>query len=297
MKKLSLILLSSLVLGACSLPFGILKKAVLDVKSDPVSTVYINEEHAGSTPFYKDDLKPGTYTIKLVQESDPEITWQTKVTLKPQLLTNITRRFGSTPDTSSDFTISLEPNSRSDQTSITVITLPDSAVVKLDGQPIGFSIIDLDDVKEGDHQIDIGSPGFQQLSIPIKAVTGYNLIISAHLAKDRGLSLDPTPTPATQSAVTSPSPSPFPNSTPTPRPTNATSSATPDKPYVTITDTPTGWLRVRSEPSGLTDNEVGKVTVGESYSFIESNQVGWYKIEYSPSKQGWISAQYAKLVN
>ena len=144
MKKLFIILASSLIFSACSLPFTKTQKSALDVKSDSVATVYLNGDHVGSTPFYKDDLKPGEYTVKLSLESDSNNSWQTQVILKPQLLTNITKFFGNSPEESQHFILSLEKISDKENSKITVITLPDSAVIKIDSQPVGFSPGDKD---------------------------------------------------------------------------------------------------------------------------------------------------------
>lgn len=310
MKKTIFIVVSSIVLSACTMPFSKSQKSALDVKSDPVAAVYINGDHVGSTPFQKEGLKPGEYTVKLVVESNPEKEWQTQVVLKPSLLTNITRFFGDTEDVSSHFTLSLEKNGNKDSGDITVISLPDSAVVKRDGQPIGFAPVEMTYLSPADYQISVGSPGYKQLAIPIKAIAGHKLTISAKLAKDKDVTkpLESTPEASTSAAVaaSSPAPSPSPSlASPSPTPkaspkasaSPVTSTAgIPAKPFVTILDTPTGWLRVRSEPSGVTENEVGKVDVGKSFPFLKNNGTGWYQIEYEEDKQGWISAQYAKLV-
>lgn len=295
MRKLLPIIFFSLFLSACTFP-GKSSKAVLDIKSDPVAAVYLNENHVGVTPFYQDNIKPGDYTIKLVVESNQSQTWQTQVNLKPRLLTNITKTFGVTEETSSHYTLSLETGSSSDTTQITVITTPDSAVVKKDGQPAGFTPVETSGVSPGDHQISIGSPGYKQIVIPINAIAGYHLTISAKLAKDKDMSAPPDSTTATPSGILTPSPTPAGKSVvPSPTAKSASSSALPAKPFVTITETETGWLRVRSEPTGVGDNEVGKIDVGKSYPFKISNQTGWYQIEYASGKLGWISAKYAKL--
>ncbi|MFC1653424.1 PEGA domain-containing protein [Patescibacteria group bacterium] len=293
MKKIITIALLSILLGACTVPFTKTKKSALDIKSEPKAAVFLNGDHVGSTPFYKDDLKPGDYTVKLSLESDPGRTWQTQTSLKPQLLTNITKSFGETEEVSSHFTLSLEPLSKTEETKITMITLPDSAVVKVDGQPVGFAPVEIDTISPGDHQIIIGSPGYKQLTIPVKAIQSHSLVITAQLAKDKDLTLK-----SDQANDSSPSASPKTdtNNSTAEKPTSktATSSAV-TKPYVTIIETGTGWLRVRSEPTGFSDNEVAKVNVGEKYSLIETNQTGWHKIEYFTGKQGWISTKYATV--
>ena len=60
---------------------------------------------------------------------------------------------------------------------------------------------------------------------------------------------------------------------------------------VTILDTPTGWLRVRSEPS-TAGTEVAKVDPGKEFPFLEEDGE-WYKIEYASGQIGWISSEYA----
>ena len=289
MKKLFIILTSALIFSACSLPFTKAQKSALDIKSDSVATVYLNGDHVGSTPFYKDDLKPGEYTVKLSPESDPNNSWQTQIILKPQLLTNITKFFGNSPEESQHFTLSLEEISDKENSKITVITLPDSAVIKIDSQPVGFSPVDKDNISPGEHNIIVGSPGYKQLNIPIKAIAGHKLTIFAQLAKDKDLSI------TKEEPISTPSATIKEEIASTPTTKTATSSGAITKPFVTIKETGTGWLRVRSDPTGFADNEVAKVNVGEKYSFIKSNDTGWYKIKYETGSEGWISAKYATL--
>ena len=61
---------------------------------------------------------------------------------------------------------------------------------------------------------------------------------------------------------------------------------------VLIKETPTGWLRVRGEPSTV-GAEVGRVNPGEKYTLLEEKD-GWFQIEYEEGKNGWISGQYAE---
>ena len=62
---------------------------------------------------------------------------------------------------------------------------------------------------------------------------------------------------------------------------------------VVISATPTGWLRVRSEPN-LNATEIAKVNTGESFTFLEEKD-GWYKIALKDGKDGWVSSQYATI--
>ena len=60
---------------------------------------------------------------------------------------------------------------------------------------------------------------------------------------------------------------------------------------VTIKETGTGWLRVRSTPSG---NETGKVYPGETFDLLDEKN-GWFLLELSDGARGWVFARYASL--
>jgi Bacterial SH3 domain len=61
----------------------------------------------------------------------------------------------------------------------------------------------------------------------------------------------------------------------------------------TITETPTGWLRVRNAPSG---SEVTKVDVGQSFPLIEKGE-SWFKIQLEDSTTGWVSSTYVSIAS
>jgi hypothetical protein len=65
---------------------------------------------------------------------------------------------------------------------------------------------------------------------------------------------------------------------------------------VEIVDTPTGFLRVRSEPFGLTENEIARVSPGQRFFQTDTAEGGWVKIKLNDGKQGWVSRQYLRYV-
>jgi hypothetical protein len=88
--------------------------------------------------------------------------------------------------------------------------------------------------------------------------------------------------------------------TPTPSPVTggdagpAVSSAQEDKGtggqyLVVVSDTPTGFLRVRKTPGGV---EVAKAQPGDKLPFLDE-QKGWYKVSLEDGREGWVSAQYS----
>ncbi len=61
-----------------------------------------------------------------------------------------------------------------------------------------------------------------------------------------------------------------------------------------VKDTPTGWLRVRNEPS-LNGLEVGRVTTGDTVNVLEE-KTGWLKVKTSANLEGWASADYLQIL-
>jgi hypothetical protein len=278
--------------------------AGLKIDTSPSSLVFVDNVEMGSTPVDK-LFPPGEVTIKLIPNSTSSAisTYQTKVRLSEKTYTIIKRDFGSSDISSAGEIISLQP--QSDPTpSLSVITSsPDTASVLVDGQPQGFTPLSLSSMSAGTHQITITAPGFASRTISAQTVNSYKLIITVKLSALAPtpipiLTLTPTPTQiATPSTTLIPSPTSKITSTPKVAPTLKI-SPTPamPKPYVTILDTPTGFLRVRSS-SSVAGTEVGQVKPGENYSLLDTAVSGWYliKVELDATSSGWISPQYAKL--
>ena len=246
--------------------------AGLKVYSLPQALVFIDNVQIGQTPLEK-LFPPGEVTIKIIPDTLSKISpYQAKIRLTANTYTVIRRDFGDSDVQSAGEITSLLKES-GPQASLSVVTsYPDSASVSLDGQPQGFTPLLISPVSPGDHQITLSAPGFTDRAIAAQAIAGYRLTLTVKLA---GL-----PAPVV--------------SLPTPNPAAATASATPARPFVTILDTPTGFLRVRSSPS-RTGTEVGQVKPEESYPLL-SSESGWYliKVNLEATSSGWISSQYAK---
>lgn len=301
MKKfllISILLIFSLVLGGCTIPFiGKQKKAALQITSNPKTTVFLDDERLGSTPFFNDKIKAGEYKIKLVPENDAgNLSWEGRVKLVGGVLTVISRDLGDGEETSSGYVLSLEPRTDKSKASAAVITKPDGAVVAVDGEPKGFAPLSIEDLSDGEHNLVISSPGFVEKSVKAKLIKGYKLIASVQLARmmdeeEEGEDPPAGGEEATESAkedeedededIASPKP--------TPRKTDIDQ----DEAYVVIESPEAGWVRVREKPS-TSSEEITKVNDGEEYRYLDE-QSGWYQIEYEDGETGWISGKYAEL--
>lgn len=242
--------------------------AGLKIETNITSLVFVDNLQVGQTPIER-TFVPGEVGLKIIPTSTSSAMpiYQTKVKLTSQVYTVVRRDFGETDLLSAGDIISLEPQSAKTASLSVVTASPESASVTLDGQPQGFTPLFVASVIPGDHEITISSPGFTDRKISAKAIAGYKLNINAKLAG------------------TPPAP------TPTPLPATASASL---KGYVTITETPTKFLRVRASAS-TGAKELGKVYPGDKYKVLDS-KTGWYliQVDLDATSSGWISSTYAK---
>lgn len=188
-KRLIIFLSLSLLLSACQfkLPFLKQKEAGLQVTSTPQATVMLGGTSLGSTPLVKKDLKPDQYTLKLTPQDPTLSPWQTTLTLSPNILTVIDRKFHSDPNQNHGYVLSFEKLTNKKDTELAISTLPDSVNVTIDGAPKGFTPYSSEAIQPGEHVIALTSPGFEEKTIRTQTITGHRLTISAHLAQQTNL--------------------------------------------------------------------------------------------------------------
>jgi len=284
MQKLLIIIFSTFLLGGCTIRNPFLKKpAGLNIESTPSAVVFLNDEEVGTTPFKNSDITPGKYQIKLVPESGSGnfSIWETQLNLKGEVTTIINKSFAESETDSSSYILELRPEP-GEGAFLSIISDPDTVNLNIDGKPNGYTPAVKLESTPGSHQLNLSSPGYKPLELSVNTVKGYNLIINVQLASDEILLTSPQP--ASKSAITEPTKS-----------TKSTELTDLNKPYVIITETGTGWLRVRKEPSS-SGVELGKVDVGEKLPYLgETSDTGWHQVEFE-GQDGWLSAKYAKLV-
>ncbi len=300
---------SALLLTGCNLPWQKnISGLQIEVTEGAKAQVYLNELHLGETPVNRDNLKPGVYKVKLEPSGETgKQPYETEIHLYPGALTTILWSFkGSEPSGTGDI-LELEPLSTSDRAELSVITVPEGASVALNSTTYGLSPVILDTINPGDYSLTVTAVGHARKTFSAKVTKGFRLHVFSRLDKESTETIaapTATPTPIVLNENVGASPRPTPLVTPTPKPTPkstpipntpvATTSTALVKPYVTIKDTGTGWLRVRDQASSA-GSEVARVTVGASYPYV-STLNGWYEIEYLPNARGWISGQYASIV-
>lgn len=245
----------------------------LKVTSVPQAGVFLDAQSRGRTPF-EEKIKPGEYTLKLIPEdmTASASSWQGKIKISANVLTYVNREMGSSDLTSAGEILSLEKIAGK-TAEIAIISVPDGAEVLFNGEEKGRASLILRNVSPGDHEISLSSPGFVSRTVKVRAAPGYKLLADFQLAL----------IPGEEGEVSEEE-----------EEAEEKVEKRPEKPYVKIIDTPTGWLRVREEPS-TTSTEAAKVKPGETYPFLDEES-GWYKIRYEKDKEGWISGKYAEKV-
>lgn len=245
-------------------------KGALQVTSSPKSKVYLDGQYVGETPVCKCEasqmIKSGSHTVKLIANSGNFSPFEEKISIEPSVLTVIDRTFGQGASSQGSI-INLTPISDKKDAQVSIVSFPDKTEVSLDSSVSGFTPLLLKGLTESDHEIKLKKTGYMEKSVRLHAVPGYKLEALVYL----GLA----PFNASASALPEASP-----------------SAAPSISKILILDTPTRFLRVRSD-SSLNATQSATVNPGEKYDLI-SEKEGWFEIKLNDGKTGWVSSQYAE---
>lgn len=248
------------------------KGAGIYIDSSPSSEIYIDDVKVGRTP-YKYTRKPGEVLIKLIPDSfgDPLVPYSVKVNLVSGVETIVRKTFSSDPSLESSEILSFEKSGNS-SSGFSIVTDPDSAKVVIDSSITAFTPYKNSSLFAGNHTVEISLLGYITKKFDVKIYDKYKMIAIVKLAKDNTITPTPTPTPVSE-----------------------VSQSTKEVILtVKILSTPTGFLRVRNEPSTL-GTEIGQAEPDEEYPLVsEDVKTGWYQIEFEKGKKGWITNQYAQ---
>ncbi|OGK36652.1 hypothetical protein A3F03_00905 [Candidatus Roizmanbacteria bacterium RIFCSPHIGHO2_12_FULL_41_11] len=252
----------------------------LKIISSPAAGVFIDSVAIGKTP-YEDKYKVGEFLVKLIPvgEASSTATWQGKVKVYRNALTYVSRELGSSDVTSAGeiFTIvKLDtPPKNKDNGEVYVETEPKGAIIYLDNDEKGVGHLTMENVLKGEHELSVYLPGFFRRTQKINVEAGYRVNASFKLALDQSQkTIEQTVEEKKQQEASQ----------------EAAIKSEDGQSTITIGETPTGWLRVRDEPS-LEGKEIGKVNTGEKYNLLDE-QSGWYKIKIA-DQEGWVSGEYA----
>lgn len=247
-------------------------KGALQINTNIKTDVFLNGKNIGVSPLCKcgqtDTLAAGEYLIKLVP-TDKEIPeYVVKTRIKPGVLTAVEKTF--LPESlGSSYVLTLEKISTKTP-QLYISSVPDNAIVSIDGSTNGASPFLVKDISASEHELELQKQGFAKKTIRIRTVPFYKLNVMAVLGtegEDDSFSPSITPTASPSAAL---------------------------KIMVKIKNTPTGFLRVRNNPS-LSGSEIARVKPEETFPFIDEKP-SWYQIQLTDGTTGWISSDYAEKV-
>lgn len=141
-------------------------------------TISLNGEVLGKTPYYSDSLKAGEQSLVL---TSGEGSFRSKIKLSDGALTVVNYSPGPTDDFSEGEIIWLEKSRDSPGGSLLVISDPDEAEVRLDGELLGQTPLASRAVASGDHALKIIKEGYKSRSIKIQTQPGYKLNLKVRL--------------------------------------------------------------------------------------------------------------------
>lgn len=278
------------------------KQGELRIESQPEVAAYLDNKSIGKTPITKPLLKidGGEHTLKLASEISPSLaSWESKIRIVPNTVTAVSVTLSESELTNQADVLWMEYMGGK-KAEVVFQSDPDGAIVMVDQDMKGVTPLTISDLPEGKHEVFVSARGYLPRTVTVKVTPGYRITAQFQLALSPGTDATATPSPspsATESAQISLSPTPTGSvQSPTATLTGKAESQKPDpkKPYAIVKDTPTGFLRLRMEPS-TTATEVAKLNPGEKFSII-GEESGWYELIYSSSQNGWASAQYLTKV-
>ena len=282
------------------------------------ASLYLNGEFLDKTPFYKKDITPGRYTLKIEPGDQNLASYETPITLNAGLLTVVDWQPGTKPETSGGIVYEMEKIDRSN-IEVSFITIPDGAVLAFNSNPSQFAPVLLKNLQEGTYPFEVSMPSYQTLSQTINVVKGYRLNVLINLPKDEGyeermknntnieasasasLSVDSTQEEPEEEKANETSTKKS-NISQTLKEADEEASETTalSKASKKVTILSTNFfkdgqevLRVRDNPT-LSGDEIGFVKTHQIYALLLQKS-GWYKIAFD-NKEGWISSSYAKIV-
>lgn len=246
------------------------KPGGIKIETTPNSSVFINGNLVGQTP-YESTFKMGKIVLRLVPQGseEPLLPYETSLIITSGIETVVSRNFAEREDKASGYVISFE-KLKSKNTEFKASSQPENAQVLIDGVSKGFSPYETSSIAPAMHKLEVKFPGYKDFTVTIKTIAGYRLILYAKLAKDDiG---------------------------------NEVPSDNQNQKTVTILNTPTGYLRVRTKP-GDSGSEIAQVKTGEKYVYIDTDvETGWVEIQYQAPKEGmpsgitgFVSGEYVSI--
>lgn len=288
---ISLVLVSTLF-SACTDILGPQKAGLQVTSAEIPSSVFIDDQYLDKTPLINKELKPGDYILK-IQADDPKYaSYESKVSLQKGLLTVVTWKAGIRPEFGGGVVYEMEKSEDKNKSQLSLISIPDRAIVSIDGKEKDFAPFLIENISPGHHEFEVSLPSYESQKHTINVLEGYRMLVSVKLAKQNYVQ-DVLKETDEESSVAKALED---------EEKKASDSASINK---IITDSRVlikstkffvedeEVLRVRDKLGS--GKEIGFAKVGQEYKYLDETKSNWHKINFE-GEEGWISGEYAKLI-
>jgi uncharacterized protein YgiM (DUF1202 family) len=235
----------------------------VEIITQPITRVEINGKEAGMTPYKNNSLKTGKLNLTLGDQNTGK--WTKEIKLNKNISTVVYWTFDKSENYSGGYVLSMEKEN-SQRSGLLVTSSPNQSVVMVANEIKGVTPLYLPEILEGDKEIKISKPGYKTISVGVRPIKGFQVVIEGFLPRE-----EKGPTPTTISEIVE----------------------VQNKQQVKILKTETGWLRVRKE-SNSSSLEIGRVNEGETYPFLKVENE-WVQIEFQ-GKVGWVATKYVETI-
>ncbi len=326
-----LIILVSTLLSGCTI-FEKKQISGLQVQTNNVNaSIFLDGKFLDKTPYKNDELKPGTYTLKIQPEDDSMPAYDTGINLNQGMITVVDWYPGNSSQEHSGAIFEMKKLPVEDKTEVSIITIPDNAIVKLSDHQEQFAPMVYYDLEAKDYNVVVSLPGYKKQEHTISVTKGHRMDVTVKLSKiitqletqpdelesttiqeassssQSSQSSQVNQTDDKQNLKLSITPTSSPAATPTLtiQPTtqdleDTDLSSIMDKKQIIIKKTNfyldgQEVLRVRTKPN-TASQQIGLAIVGEKYDYLDEQTDDWFKIEFD-NQTGWVSKKYAQLID
>jgi len=140
------------------------------------ANVFVNDKLLGTTPFYSNAIKAGEVNISVRND---DRNFNIDLNISPKTETVINRELGPNRDFTAGDTVWVEKGTGEE--SLSVLSDPVGALVKIDGEVKGESPISVNNVSAGEHDLEVSKDGFETRTLRVDVVDGYKLNVDTKL--------------------------------------------------------------------------------------------------------------------
>src|SRR5258708_5162266 len=182
-----LFLTSAIVFSACN-PQDWKAKAGLQVETkmgndDIPASIFLDGKYLEKTPYANNDIKPGDYTLEIRPDNPGLVPYQTAVSLKKGVLTFVLWNPGDRPETSGGVIYETEQLKDSRDSQLSVTTIPDGGIIRVDDQAKGFAPVLVEHTSAGEHSYEVSLPSYETQKNTVNVLEGFRMNVTVKLAR------------------------------------------------------------------------------------------------------------------